>query len=74
MVCSRAFASLVDFTQGSANALSPSGLWLAMKGKHPADELAALPASVHVFHVEPLRVPGLDAERCIVWMSKKPVS
>ena len=74
VVCSRAFASLVDFTQGSANALSPSGLWLAMKGKHPADELAALPASVHVFHVEPLRVPGLDAERCIVWMSKKPVS
>ena len=74
VVCSRAFASLVDFTQGSANALSPTGLWLAMKGKHPADELAALPASVDVFHVEPLQVPGLGAERCIVWMSKKRLS
>jgi 16S rRNA (guanine527-N7)-methyltransferase len=39
-----------------------------MKGKHPAEELAALPPSVAVFHVEPLSVPGLDAERCIVWM------
>ena len=74
VVCSRAFASLVGFTQGSVSALSPTGLWLAMKGKHPADELAALPASIDVFHVEPLKVPGLDAERCIVWMSKKHLS
>jgi hypothetical protein len=44
------------------------GVWLAMKGKHPADELAALPPGVEVFHVEPLQVPGLDAERCLVWM------
>jgi 16S rRNA (guanine527-N7)-methyltransferase len=42
-----------------------------MKGKHPADELAALPPAVEVFHVEPLVVPGLHAERCIVWMRKK---
>jgi 16S rRNA (guanine527-N7)-methyltransferase len=39
-----------------------------MKGKHPADEMAQLPPEVHVFHVEQLAVPGLDAERCIVWM------
>ena len=32
------------------------------------EELAALPADVQVFHVEQLAVPGLDAERCIVWM------
>ena len=71
VVCSRAFASLVDFTTWSANALAPGGIWLAMKGKHPADEIAALPPSVEVFHVEQLTVPGLDAERCIVWMRKK---
>jgi 16S rRNA (guanine527-N7)-methyltransferase len=41
---------------------------MAMKGKHPHDELAVLPASTSVFHVEQLQVPGLDAERCIVWM------
>jgi len=43
-------------------------VWLAMKGKHPEDEIDALPADVVVFHVEQLAVPGLDAERCIVWM------
>ena len=70
VICSRAFASLVDFTQWSANALAPEGVWLAMKGKHPADELAALPATVDVFHVEQLQVPGLNAERCVVWMRR----
>ncbi len=68
VVCSRAFASLVDFTTWSRSALKPGGVWMALKGKHPADELAALPASVAVFHVEQLQVPGLGAERCIVWM------
>ena len=74
VICSRAFASLNDFTQWSANALAPAGVWMAMKGKHPADELAVLPADIDVFHVEQLQVPGLDAERCIVWMRKKSVS
>lgn len=70
VVSSRAFASLVDFTTWSVGALAEQGVWLGMKGKHPADEIAALPASVNVFHVEPLKVPGLDAERCIVWMRR----
>jgi len=68
VVSSRAFASLVDFTSWSVNALAEQGIWMAMKGKHPADELAALPATISVFHVEQLNVPGLGAERCIVWM------
>lgn len=68
VVCSRAFASLVDFTAWSRAALNPGAVWMAMKGKHPADELSALPASVSVFHVEQLVVPGLEAERCIVWL------
>lgn len=68
VVSCRAFASLPDFTAWSRGALAPHGVWLAMKGKRPEDELAALPADVQVFHVEPLQVPGLEAERCIVWM------
>ena len=71
VVSSRAFASLVDFTNWSGGALAEQGVWMAMKGKHPAEEIAALPASVEVFHVEQLVVPGLDAERCIVWMRRK---
>jgi 16S rRNA (guanine527-N7)-methyltransferase len=68
LITSRAFASLVDFTAWSAPVLAPGGVWVAMKGKHPQGEIDALPASVQVFHVEPLTVPGLDAERCLVWM------
>jgi 16S rRNA (guanine527-N7)-methyltransferase len=71
VICSRAFASLVDFTQWSAGALAPQGVWMAMKGKHPADEIAALPATVEVFHVEQLAVPGLTAERCLLWLRPK---
>ena len=68
VVSCRAFASLADFTAWSRLALAPGAVWLALKGKHPAEEIAALPASVEVFHVEPLQVPGLEAERCLVWM------
>jgi len=71
VITSRAFASLADFVALSAQALAPGGLWLAMKGKHPADEVAALPATVSVFHVEQLAVPGLAAERRIVWMRRR---
>ena len=71
VISSRAFASLPDFFNGSKNLLAPDGVWLAMKGKTPADELAALPAWVSVFHVEQLTVPGLDAERCIIWARKQ---
>ena len=72
VVCSRAFASLVDFTSLTSGALDEGGLWLAMKGKYPAEEVLALPADVAVFHVERLSVPGLDADRCIVWMKNHP--
>ncbi|RTL34224.1 MAG: 16S rRNA (guanine(527)-N(7))-methyltransferase RsmG [Burkholderiales bacterium] len=68
VITSRAFASLVDFTSLTRQHLAPGAVWLAMKGQHPADEIAALPANVEVFHVEQLSVPGLDAQRCIVWM------
>jgi 16S rRNA (guanine527-N7)-methyltransferase len=72
VISSRAFASLPDFVNLSQGALAGQGIWLAMKGKHPADELAGLPPGVAVFHVEQLTVPGLDAQRCIVWMRKIP--
>ncbi|MBC7548043.1 MAG: 16S rRNA (guanine(527)-N(7))-methyltransferase RsmG, partial [Polaromonas sp.] len=71
VVCSRAFACLADFTRWSANALTPQGVWMAMKGKQPTDELAALVPGVHMFHVEPLHVPGLNAERCLLWLRPK---
>lgn len=71
LVTSRAFASLADFTQWSVQALAEGGTWAAMKGKYPADEIAQLAPWVHVFHVEPLAVPGLEAERCLVWLQRR---
>ena len=71
VICSRAFASLGDFTNWSSGALAPGGVWMGMKGKHPGSEIDALnhgEGGVEMFHVEQLTVPGLDAERCIVWM------
>lgn len=73
VISSRAFASLPDFFNGSKHLLAADGVWLAMKGKMPGDELAVLPPEVAVFHVEQLTVPGLDAERCIVWARKASV-
>ena len=72
VVSCRAFAALQDFTAWSQQTLKTSGIWLAMKAKHPEDELAQLPASVQVLRIEALQVPGLDAERCIVWMQHAP--
>ena len=71
VICSRAFASLPDFVTWSRSALAEGGVWMAMKGKHPQGEIDALPTDVQVFHVEPLTVPGLDVERCMVWMKAK---
>jgi len=72
VIASRAFASLPDFVNLTRQHLATNGVWLAMKGKDPTDERAGLPADIDVFHVEQLDVPGLDAERCLVWMRQKP--
>ena len=68
VITARAFASLPDIVRLTRPLLAPGGAWMAMKGQHPADEIAALPDDVEAFAIEALRVPGLDAERCIVWM------
>jgi len=66
IITSRAFASLGDFVASTRPLLADGGVWMAMKGKTPSDELAHLKGVT--FHVEPNSVPGLDAERCLVWL------
>lgn len=68
IIVSRAFASLADFVALTREQAAPGSVWMAMKGQDPSVEVSALPDDVDVFHVEPLTVPGLDAERCLVWM------
>ena len=71
LITARAFSSLADLVSLTRSHLARGGVWMAMKGKPPLDEMAALPPDVAVFHVEPLVVPGLAAERCLVWMRPK---
>jgi len=67
VIASRALGNLKSLVSGSAHLLADAGEWMAMKGKAPLNELREL--SGIAFHVEPLQVPELDAERCIVWMT-----
>lgn len=65
-ITARAFTSLAEMlTQGGA-LLAADGVWLALKGRFPQDELEAVPAGFRVEAVVPLAVPGLDAERHVV--------
>ena len=74
VIASRAFASLADFTALTRHALAPGGVWMALKARDVELEAAALDADIEMFHVEPLRVPGLDAERCIAWLRLRPLA
>jgi 16S rRNA (guanine527-N7)-methyltransferase len=71
VIVARAFATLAELVRLSEPLLAPGGIWLAMKGREPAAEIAALPSTIEVFHVERLAVPGLAAERCLVWMRRR---
>lgn len=65
-ITSRAFSDLAEFTRLTRHLLALEGRWLAMKGVRPADEMAALPAGISIAAIEPLAVPGLDAERHLI--------
>jgi 16S rRNA (guanine527-N7)-methyltransferase len=70
LITCRAFSELPLFVRLTRHLLAEGGAWLAMKGHSPADEIAALPAHVAA-QVEPLAVPGLVAQRCLVHMNVK---
>lgn len=67
-VVSRAFSDLADFVSQAKHLVAPGGLMLAMKGVHPFDEIAKIPASHRVESVVELTVPRLDAKRHLVVM------
>jgi 16S rRNA (guanine527-N7)-methyltransferase len=68
VVTSRAYSSLSRFIEDTRQLIAPDGVWLAMKGKPPDDEIRDLPPNCQLFHVERLTVPGIDADRCLVWL------
>ncbi|MES2741700.1 MAG: 16S rRNA (guanine(527)-N(7))-methyltransferase RsmG [Pseudomonadota bacterium] len=70
VITSRAFADLSDFVNWSGHLLAPGGRFIALKGVAPPDERERLPAEWTVTELRPLRVPGLDAERHLVFIEK----
>ena len=62
-VVSRAFSSISQMIQWTQHLVGPSGIWLAMKGRIPTQELATL---THCYEIKRLIVPNLDEERCCV--------
>jgi 16S rRNA (guanine527-N7)-methyltransferase len=70
VVSSRAFATLADFVSLSRERLAEGGVWMAMKARTAEQEAAMLGGAAEVFHVEQLQVPGLDEQRCLVWMRR----
>jgi len=70
VVVSRAFASLDRLIASTRGLLAQNGVWVAMKGRVPTDEIGRLNEGVEVFHVEPVTVPGLNAERNLIWMRR----
>jgi|TARA_B110000902_G_scaffold266241_2_gene353230 16S rRNA (guanine527-N7)-methyltransferase len=65
-VTSRAFTSLTDMLAKTNHLLQNKGLFLAMKGVYPTEELSELPTGYKVTAVHELKVPGLAAERHLV--------
>lgn len=66
IVISRAFSALGEFVASCRHLVAPGGVLAAMKGVHPAEELAAVPPSARCGEVRELRVPLLDEARHLV--------
>ena len=69
VIC-RALSALPEFVRRAGPVVGRGGQLLAMKGKLPAEEIAALPAGWRAAAVTKVQVPGLDAERHIVQITR----
>jgi 16S rRNA (guanine527-N7)-methyltransferase len=69
-IISRAFAEIAEFIALTGHLLAPGGVFAAMKGVHPYDEIERLPADFRVRQVHAFAVPGLGAERHLVMIER----
>jgi 16S rRNA (guanine527-N7)-methyltransferase len=70
VITSRAFADLSDFIEWSQHLLAEQGRFIALKGTAPQEERERLPGDWKVQQLQPLQVPGLDAERHLVFVER----
>lgn len=71
VVLSRAFASIIDMLEGCHQLVSPRGVFVAMKGTYPQQELDAMPTNYSLLNCATLQVPGVDAERHLLTIQKQ---
>ncbi len=73
MVISRAFASLSDYVNLIAKVCGQHTQILAMKGRIElvTTEQDQLPSNFQITKIQELLVPGLTAERCLVFLTKQ---
>ncbi|WP_407646228.1 16S rRNA (guanine(527)-N(7))-methyltransferase RsmG [Glaciimonas soli] len=71
VITSRAFAELADFINWSAHLLADDGQFIALKGVRPEAEISNLPAGWVVTEIRPIVVPGLDAERHLIFIQRE---
>jgi 16S rRNA (guanine527-N7)-methyltransferase len=65
-VLARAFAALPRLLPSVEGLCGRQTRVLALKGRWPEEELAALPAPWHVVASHSIEVPGLEAARCLI--------
>ncbi|EPP5681500.1 16S rRNA (guanine(527)-N(7))-methyltransferase RsmG [Vibrio cholerae] len=71
-VLSRAFASMTDMVNWCQHLPKPNGgVFLALKGVRPDDEITLLPEWCSVTDIKALQVPELEGERHLVILSRK---
>ncbi len=69
-VISRAFASLQDMLHWTSHLCSDTGVFLAMKGMYPEQEIELLPESINLRQSIRLTVPGTDGERHLLMLGR----
>jgi 16S rRNA (guanine527-N7)-methyltransferase len=69
-VVSRAFASLPEMLEKVAPLCGPQTKVLAMKGKWPRDEVAAIPRGWRIESSRDLAIPGLNEARCVIVLTR----
>jgi len=66
VIISRAFSDMSEFVRVTRHLLAPGGMFAAMKGLHPYEEIDKLPSDCKVRQVLPLAIPGLEGARHLV--------
>jgi len=69
-IISRAFAEIAEFIALTRHLLAPRGVFAAMKGAYPFEEIERLPPEFRVRQTHALAVPGLEGERHLVLIER----